>query len=82
MKKSIALLCTLVVALCAVPVLAQGRTAPEDKKVITTDDVVGTETVFKKYDKLNGVIQENIDESLMKLNMLTGKRRGNNDARG
>lgn len=29
-----------------------------------------------------GVIQENIDESLMKLNMLTGKRRGNNDARG
>ena len=29
-----------------------------------------------------GVIQENIDESLMKLNMLTGKRRVYNDARG
>lgn len=29
-----------------------------------------------------GVIQENIDESLMKLNMLTGKRRSNNDTRG
>lgn len=26
-----------------------------------------------------GVIQENIDESLMKLNMLTGRKRGNND---
>ena len=29
-----------------------------------------------------GVIQENIDESLMKLNMLTGRKRGNNDTRG
>lgn len=28
---------------------AAGRTAPKDKKVVTTEDI-GVETVFKKYD--------------------------------
>lgn len=37
----------LMIGACA---LAEGRTAPEDKKVITTTDVVGAETVFRKYD--------------------------------
>ncbi len=50
MKKFIALLCVLVLALCAASGLAEGREKPEDKKVITTDDVIGAETVFKKYD--------------------------------
>lgn len=50
MKKIIALLTALMLLLTAIPALAEGRTAPEDKKVITTTDVVGAETVFKKYD--------------------------------
>ena len=51
MKKLFALLLalTMVLSLAAVA-FADGRTAPEDKKVITTDDVIGAETVFKKYD--------------------------------
>ena len=50
MKKIIALLAVLMLLCSLVPALAEGRTAPEDKKVITTTDVVGAETVFKKYD--------------------------------
>ena len=50
MKKFIALLCALALILSAIPALAEGREKPEDKKVITTDDVIGAETVFKKYD--------------------------------
>lgn len=46
-RKAIALMTTLAVALT--PALVAGREAPEDKKVITTDDL-GVETVFKKYD--------------------------------
>lgn len=50
MKKFLAMLLTLtmVLSLSAVA-LADGRTAPEDKKVITTDDL-GVQTLFKKYD--------------------------------
>ncbi len=50
MKKLITLLCILMLILCSMSALAEGRTAPEDKKVITTDDVIGAETIFKKYD--------------------------------
>ena len=50
MKKIIALLIALSLLLTAGFALAEGRTPPEDKKVITTDDVVGVETVFRKYD--------------------------------
>ena len=50
MKKFIALLCALALILSALPALAESREKPEDKKVITTDDVIGAETVFKKYD--------------------------------
>ncbi len=50
MKKMLALLCALMLLMGALPALADGRTPPEDKKVITTDDVVGVETVFRKYD--------------------------------
>lgn len=51
MKKFLALLLALTMALSlSVAAFADGRSAPEDKKVITTDDVVGAETVFKKYD--------------------------------
>ena len=46
MKKITALLCALVLVLCTVTAMAEGRTAPADKKVITTDDVIGAETVF------------------------------------
>lgn len=47
MKRLIALVLALVCA--ASMALAEGRTPPEDKKVITTTDL-GVETVFKKYD--------------------------------
>ena len=50
MKKMTALILILVLALTAVSALADGRTPPEDKKVITTTDAVGVETVFRKYD--------------------------------
>ena len=50
MKKTITLLLALVLTLTAVSVFADGRTAPEDKKTITTTDVIGVETVFRKYD--------------------------------
>ncbi len=50
MKKIIALLLTLMLLVTAVSALADGRKAPEDKKVITTTDAVGVETVFKRYD--------------------------------
>ena len=51
MKKFTALFLALAMLICcAVPALADGREKPEDKKVITTDDVIGAETVFKKYD--------------------------------
>ncbi len=50
MKKFIALLCALALILSTLPALAESREKPEDKKVITTDDVIGAETVFKKYD--------------------------------
>ena len=50
MKKIIALFLALALFLAAVPALAEGREKPEDKKIITTTDVVGAETVFKKYD--------------------------------
>ena len=50
MRKIIALFLALALLLSAIPTLAEKRTAPEDKKVITTTDVVGAETVFKKYD--------------------------------
>ena len=50
MKKCFALMLALALLLAAVPVLAEGRKAPEDKKIITTTDAVGVETVFKKYD--------------------------------
>ena len=51
MKKILSLLLALTLMLSLVAVaFADGRTAPEDKKVITTDDVVGAETVFKKFD--------------------------------
>ena len=49
MKKMTALLLALLLALIAVSAFADGRTAPEVKKVITTTDAVGVETVFKKY---------------------------------
>ena len=50
MKKTTALLLALLLALIAVSAFADGRTVPEVKKVITTTDAVGVETVFKKYD--------------------------------
>ena len=50
MRKIIALFLALALLLSAIPTLAEKRTAPADKKVITTTDVVGAETVFKKYD--------------------------------
>ncbi len=49
MKRIVSFFLLLCLLLSAAPALA-GRTAPEDKKVITTDDVIGAETVFKKYD--------------------------------
>ncbi len=50
MKKLTALVLCLILALSVTTMaFAQGRTAPEDKKVITTDDF-GVETLFKKYD--------------------------------
>ena len=56
MKKVIALVAALMIMVCAVSALAEGRPAPADKKVITTDDVIGAETVFKKYDNLETTI--------------------------
>lgn len=50
MKKIIALLLALLLALVSLTALADGRTAPEDKKVTVTTDVIGAETVYKKYD--------------------------------
>ena len=50
MRKLIALLCVLALSLCAFAAVAESRTAPADKKVTTTTDVVGAETVYKKYD--------------------------------
>lgn len=50
MKKYTALFLALILTLTVVSAFADGRTAPEDKKIITTTDVVGVETVFKKYD--------------------------------
>ena len=49
MKKIIAFLLSLIMGLSMTAALAEGRTAPADKKVITTDDL-GVETVFKKPD--------------------------------
>ena len=43
MRKIIALFLALALLLSAIPTLAEKRTAPEDKKVITTTDVVGAE---------------------------------------
>ena len=50
MKKTIALFLALALLIACASALAEGRVAPEDKKVITTTDVVGAETVFRKYD--------------------------------
>ena len=50
MKKCFVLLLALMMLLTALPGLADGRERPEDKKVVTTDDVIGAETVFKKFD--------------------------------
>ena len=49
MKRIIALLLALAL-LCGTAALAEGRTAPEDKKVTTTTDVIGVETTYRKYD--------------------------------
>lgn len=49
MKKCFAWLLALMLALSAATAMAQGRTPPEDKKLVTTTDV-GPETVFRKYD--------------------------------
>ena len=51
MKKMIAILSGLMVLATAGTVLAaEERVAPDDLKVIVTDDVVGAETTFRKYD--------------------------------
>ena len=49
MKKLIAFLLSLAVVLTMTAALAEGRTAPEDKKVITNDES-GLTTSFRKYD--------------------------------
>lgn len=49
MKKLIALILTLMLVLCTAA-LADGRTAPADKKIIT-DDASGLTTSFRKYDQ-------------------------------
>lgn len=50
MKKLLSLVLAMLMAFSVTAAaFAEGRTAPEDKKVITTDDL-GVETVFKKYD--------------------------------
>lgn len=50
MKKIVSLVLAMLLMFCAANVaLSEDRTAPEDKKVITTDEF-GAETVFKKYD--------------------------------
>ena len=41
MKKLIALLCAVALVLCTISALAENRERPADKKVITTDDVIG-----------------------------------------
>ena len=52
MKKIISLLLALALAACfLLSAAAEGRTAPEDKKVYTTDDQIGQETVYRTYDK-------------------------------
>ena len=51
MKKIFTILLTLAIfSSCCAVAFADGRTAPEDSKVITTTDVVGVETMFRKYD--------------------------------
>lgn len=50
MKKVVAILLAALLVLCAVAALADGRTAPADKKLIETDDVIGAHTQFRKYD--------------------------------
>lgn len=49
MKKWIALILCLILALSTVGTAFADRTAPEDKKVVVTEDL-GVETIFKKYD--------------------------------
>jgi endo-1,4-beta-xylanase len=51
MKRIIAMLIALVLLCCAVSALAEGRTAPEDKKLYTTTDQIGRETTYRTYDK-------------------------------
>lgn len=50
MKKLTAFVLAMVMVLSlSAAALAEGRTAPDDKKVVTTDDL-GVQTLFKKYD--------------------------------
>lgn len=50
MKKIAAFLLALSMILTMTAALADGRTAPADKKLIETDDVIGAHTQFRKYD--------------------------------
>ena len=50
MKKQAVLATVLMASILSFSAAAGERTAPEDSKVITTTDVVGVETVFRKYD--------------------------------
>ncbi|MBR3739371.1 MAG: hypothetical protein IKN04_02805, partial [Clostridia bacterium] len=49
MKRILIVLCILALSLSTVWVLAEKRQAPDDQKVITTNDIPGFETVFRQY---------------------------------
>lgn len=49
MKRILIVLCILALSLNAVSALAEKRQAPDDQKVITTNDIPGFETVFRQY---------------------------------
>ena len=51
MKRKYAVLIALVLLCCAFGASAEGRTAPEDKKLYTTTDQIGYETTYRTYDK-------------------------------
>ncbi len=50
MKRILAVL-TVLILCCASAALAEGRTAPDDKKIYTTTDQIGFETTYRAYDK-------------------------------